>query len=71
MLLISNVFYEREGIPMTVIDKLFGEKNESISTEEELNLEKSGSMEKKPKAEITEDETIAFTERERFWEGMK
>ncbi len=56
---------------MTVIDKLFGEKNESISTEEELNLEKSGSMEKKPKAEITEDETIAFTERERFWEGMK
>ncbi len=56
---------------MTVIDKLFGEKNESITSEEELSMERSGSMEKKPKAEISEDETIVFTERERFWEGMK
>ncbi|WP_155833220.1 hypothetical protein [Butyrivibrio sp. WCD3002] len=57
---------------MTVIDELFGaHKEKGISSEDELNLEKSGKVEKKPKTEISEDNTIAFTERERFWEGMK
>ncbi len=56
---------------MTVIDEIFGDHERSISSEDELNLERSGSIEVKPKAEISKDETIVFTERERFWEGMK
>ena len=56
---------------MTVIDEIFGKREKGVSSEEELELERSGSKEKKPKAEISEEKTIAFTERERFWEGMK
>ena len=56
---------------MMIIDEIFGEKEKSVSSEEELNYEQSGCVEVKPKAEITRGETIVFTERERFWEGMK
>ncbi len=62
---------ERGVLVMTVIDEIFGKHEKSVSSEEELELERSGSKEKKPKAEISKDETIVFTERERFWEGMK
>lgn len=56
---------------MTVMDMILGEYEKTNSTEEELNLESTGTKEKKPKAEISEDDTIVFTERERFWVGMK
>ena len=55
----------------TIIDEIFGNHEKTTSSEDDLNIEKSGSAEKKPKAEISKDETIVFTERERFWEGMK
>ncbi len=56
---------------MTVIDEIFGNREKTISSEEERNLEQLGYIEVKPKVEISKGETIVFTERERFWEGMK
>ncbi len=58
---------------MKIIDKIFGEHNDGNITpaEDELQMEQTGTKEKKPKAEISEDDTVRFTEHDRFWEGMK
>ncbi|WP_155834160.1 hypothetical protein [Butyrivibrio sp. VCD2006] len=58
---------------MTIIDKIFGEREGVYKTpsDDELQMEQTGTKERKPKAEISEQDTVAFTERDRFWEGMK
>ena len=58
---------------MKIIDKIFGEHDDLNGTpsEDELQMEQTGTKEKKPKAEITEQDTVRFTEHDRFWEGMK
>ena len=58
---------------MKIIDKIFGEHNDGniTPTEDELQMEQTGTKEKKPKAEISEESTVVFTEHDRFWEGMK
>ncbi|SDB06776.1 MULTISPECIES: hypothetical protein [unclassified Butyrivibrio] len=58
---------------MVIIDKIFGEHEDVYKSpsEGELQMEQTGTKEKKPKAEITEEDTVRFTEHDRFWEGMK
>ena len=58
---------------MAIIDKLFGEHTGLYRSpsEDELQMEQEGTKEKKPKAEISEDQTVMFTEHDRLWEGMK
>ena len=62
-----------EELNMTIIDKIFGEQDgiHTTTSEDELQLEQTGTKEKKPKAEISEENTVRFTEHDRFWEGMK
>ena len=58
---------------MTIIDKLFGEHKGVYKSpsEDEFQMEQTGTKERIPKAEISEDDTVRFTEHDRLWEGMK
>ncbi len=58
---------------MAIIDKIFGEHKGVYNSpsEDELQMEQTGTKEKKPKTEISEGDTVRFTEHDRFWEGMK
>ncbi|WP_155839530.1 hypothetical protein [Butyrivibrio proteoclasticus] len=58
---------------MTFFEKTFGSiiDKEKNSADTDLLLEQTGSKERKPKAEISEENTIILTERDRIWEGMK
>ncbi len=55
---------------MLLIDEIFGNHETNVSIEE-LQFERSGYAQERPKAEISKDSTIIFTEQARFWEGMK
>ncbi len=63
----------QEVIDMAIIDKIFGEHTDVYKSpsEDELQMEQTGTKEKKPKAEISEQDTVKFTEHDRFWEGMR
>ena len=59
---------------MKIFGSLFGGQEDSGKEEvidDDLKVDQTGSKEKKPKAEISEKETVILTERDRFWEGMK